>query len=287
MLAWAARCVDRDARVLSLRALHSGNGPWLLRVESPRRLTEVVLRAPTDRVDGGFIATNVAALLLAEKRGLPAPRLIGADLGGHAAGAPASVETAVPGSSDWPARASADRLRAAGAAIARVHQIPLAPSGHLPLRPRPIAVDDFARERRLGRMPTTPLLQAADDLTQGITAAPGPPVFLHGDVWPGNMMWRGPACSALIDWKTAGAGHPGVDLGELRKQVAMANGPDAPQYVLEGWERASGTRARDVPYWDAIAALNTPTECYPPAPAHTAPRDEFLRTALENLLRAG
>lgn len=131
-------------------------------------------------------------------------------------------------------------------------------------------------------MPTTPLLQRADALTQGIAPAPGPTVFVHGDVWPGNMMWSGSACSALIDWKTAGAGHPGVDLGELRKQVAMANGRDAPRYVLEGWEQASGTRASDVPYWDAIAALNTRTECDPPA--HTAPRDEFLRAALGQLL---
>jgi aminoglycoside phosphotransferase (APT) family kinase protein len=228
-----------------------------------------------------MLATNVAALMIAEKHALPAPRLIGVDLGGQEAGAPASVETAVPGSSAWPARASPERLRAAGAAIAQVHQIPLAPSDHLPVRPRPIAVDDFAGDRRMGRMPTTPLLQRADELTLGILATPGPTVFVHGDVWPGNMMWSGSACSALIDWKTAGVGHPGVDLGELRKQVAMANGRDAPWYVLEGWERASGMRARDVPYWDVIAALNTATECDPPA--HTGPRDEFLRTALDKL----
>ena len=256
-----------------------------LRVESPRRQLEVVLRAPTSRIDRDFIATNVAALILADQHSLPAPRLIGADLTGQAAGAPASVETAVPGSSDWPAHATADRLRAAGAAIARVHQIPLAPSGPLPLRPRPIAVDDFAGERRAGRMPTTPLLERADAVTRDIGPASASPVFLHGDVWPGNMMWRGSTCSALIDWKTAGAGSPGVDFGELRKQVAMANGPDAPQYVLEGWERASGTRATDVAYWDAIAALNTSTICDPPH--HTAPRDAFLQAALTDLLGAG
>ncbi|WP_211116701.1 phosphotransferase family protein [Glycomyces buryatensis] len=281
VLAWAAACVDGDARVAGVRALHAGEGPWLLRIESSRRLIEVVLRAPTSRIDDGMIATNVAALMLAEQHALPAPRLLGVDLDGQVGGVPVSAETVVTGSSAWSARASADRLRAAGAAIARVHQIPQAPSGHLPVRPRPIAVDDFARERRMGRMPATPLLERADALIQGIAAMPGPTVFVHGDVWPGNMMWRGSVCRALIDWKTAGVGDPGVDLGELRKQVAMANGPDAPRYVLEGWERASGFRAGEVAYWDAVAALNTPTECDPPR--HTAPRDEFLRTALEQL----
>ncbi|MEO3752388.1 aminoglycoside phosphotransferase family protein [Streptomyces sp. B6B3] len=281
MLEWAAACVDDAARVVGVRALHAGDGPWLLRVESPRRLVEVVLRAPTPRIDGEMIATNVAALRVAEEHSLPAPRLLGADLDGLAAGVPASVETVVPGSSAWPARVGADRLRAAGAAIARVHRIPLAPSDHLPVRARPIAVDDFARERRLGRMPTTPLLRHADVVVRAVTAAGGPTVFLHGDVWPGNTMWSGAVCRALIDWKTAGVGSPGVDLGELRKQVALANGPDAPRHVLEGWERASGVRAEDVPYWDAVAALNTPTACDPPE--HTAPRDSFLRAALARL----
>ena len=226
-------------------------------------------------------ATNVAALLTAETHAVPAPRLVGANLTGQAAGAPASVETAVPGSSAWPARVGVDRLRAAGAAIARIHQVPLAPSGPLPVRARPIAVDDLARDRRTGRVPTTPLLQRADTLIQGIRAASGPIVFVHGDVWPGNMMWTGSGCQALIDWKTAGVGCPGVDLGELRKQVALANGRDSPRHVLEGWEQASGTRATDVAYWDAVAALNTRTDCGPRA--HAARRDAFLRAALASL----
>ena len=86
---------------------------------------------------------------------------------------------------------------------------------------------------------------------------------------------------ALIDWKTAGVGNPGVDLGELRKQVAISYGSDAAKYALQGWERASGVQADDVPYWDAVAALNTPTESCSPFAAGR--RDEFLRTAIVRL----
>ena len=62
-------------------------------------------------------------------------------------------------------------------------------------------------------MPTTPLLQQADERVRshGVPAAAS--VFLHGDVWGGNMLWEGDRCVALIDWKTAGVGDPGVDLG--------------------------------------------------------------------------
>ena len=79
------------------------------------------------------------------------------------------------------------------------------------------------------------------------------------------MLWDGDVCLALIDWKTAGVGDPGVDFGELRKQMAITYGL-----------RASGGSA----YWDVVAALNTPTELWPGA---TERRDEFLRDALRRL----
>ena len=108
-------------------------------------------------------------------------------------------------------------------------------------------------------MPTTPLLQEADERVRSHGAPAAASVFVHGDVWGGNMLWEGDRCVALIDWKTAGAGDPGVDLGSLRMQVALQYGQDAPAHVLEGWQRQAGRAATSVPYWDAVAALNTPT----------------------------
>jgi aminoglycoside phosphotransferase (APT) family kinase protein len=155
-------------------------------------------------------------------------------------------------------------------------------------------VDDFAYARRKGWMPTTPLLQAADDVIRDHGLPLGETVFVHGDVWPGNLLWAGDEVDALVDWKTAGVGAPGVDVSELRKQVAIIFGPEAPDLVLEGWERATATKARDVSYWDAVAALNTRTELddgyrsggWAPlldAAGATDRRDAFLRVALTNL----
>jgi hypothetical protein len=62
-------------------------------------------------------------------------------------------------------------------------------------------------------------------------------------------------------------------------------GLDAPDHVLDGWEHATGTKASDVAYWDAVAALNTRSELdeeYKIAGA-TVRRDAFLSSALANL----
>jgi len=143
-------------------------------------------------------------------------------------------------------------------------------------------------------MPTTPLLRQADKRVRshGVPAAAS--VFVHGDVWAGNMLSEGDSCVALIDWKTAGVGDPGVDLGSLRMQMALQYGQDAPAHVLEGWQRQADPAAIAVPHWDAVAALNTPTVIRDvpgfagdgsplDAAAVTERRDAFLRAALDQL----
>lgn len=245
------------------------------------RTRQLVLRSPTPRIDADMIATGAAALEVAEQHGLPAPRLVAKDLDGGTAGVPATLETVVAGSTTWPRTLSVVRRRVAGAALARIHAIRLEPRPHLPLRIRPIAVDDFAKDRREGRMTTSPLLRRADEVVQGMAYPQGETVFVHGDVWPGNLAWADDIRCTLIDWKTAGVGNPGVDLGELRKQIAITYGPKATTGIVDGWEEAAGTSATNLAYWDAVAALNTPTTLY--SPTATARRNAFLQAALNQL----
>jgi aminoglycoside phosphotransferase (APT) family kinase protein len=265
------------------------------------------------------LATGAAALRVAEQHGLAAPRLIACDLDGDEAGQPASLETVLPGSTGWPALPSAAGWRDAGAALARVHRVPLQPQEHLALNAWDAGIDGLAMHRRwatlyqassederphvvaayrrftgrpegaatwvLANARSTPLLHLADEVVRRHGRPRGEPVFLHNDVWPGNLLWIGDRCVGLIDWKEAGVGHPGVDLANLRMQSAMHHGPDGPMLVLEGWQDETGRKATDVAYWDALAALDTPAnlDALDASFGTSERRDDFLRAALDQL----
>ena len=264
------------------------------------------------------LATGAAALRVAEQHGLAAPRLIALDLEGHEAGQPASLETVLPGHSggEGGGAPSAAGWRDAGAAIARVNRVPLQPQEHLPLRghvplwgpqmqrrwatlyeaasdnERPQVVAAYRRftwqpedaaQQILASVRSTPLLRLADEVVRHTRQPRGEPVLLHVDVWPGNLMWIGDRCVGLIDWKEAGVGHPEIDLSILRFHATLHHGPDPAVQVLEGWEDEMGRKATDLAYWDALIALNTPTEV-DPLEGTTERRDEFLRAAIAQLV---
>lgn len=77
------------------------------------------------------------------------------------------------------------------------------------------------------------------------TARPaGPDVFLHRDLHPGNVLWRGRRIAGIVDWVNACAGPATVDFAHCRVNLA----------VLWGLEAADAFAVID-PAWDIEAAL--------------------------------
>lgn len=292
-LAWAAAAIGPGATVESVRGLREGANPWRLTFRCRGIEARAVLK--TSSQSGGF-ATELAALRLAEARGLPAPRILAADETGASAGTYAVLETVLSGHSRIPATGRPERLAAMGRAAASLHNTPMVATPELPLRTRPISATDFAAMRRAGTDPTTPLLDAAQAFLDDLTRPVGETVFVHGDLWQGNIMWEGDAVTGLLDWDMAGVGHPGVDLSSLRLDAALMFGLDAADPVTTAWQDATGRLADALPYWDAVAALNQPGDLAVFAPVMhdqgrtdltarllNERRDAFLRGALAAL----
>jgi aminoglycoside phosphotransferase (APT) family kinase protein len=297
VLSWVADQVGTGARVAAVKGLRAGAGPWRLGIDHGGETVEAVLRiGDPDAGSRQRLATEAAALALAEEHQLAAPRLLAVDLDGDTAGRPALLMTVLAGSSTIPTIASVARLRASGAAAAALHAVATTPRPGLPLRVQPLADVDFAAQRRASG--SSPLLDVAEQRLQHTPTPQGMSVFVHGDLWQGNTLWAGEACMGMVDWDAAGVGHPGIDLGSLRCDAAIMFGLPAAAEILDGWRQASGQAADTVAYWDLVAVLTTPTDMatwLPVAHDHgradldtptlNRRRDAFLRAALDRLDR--
>jgi aminoglycoside phosphotransferase (APT) family kinase protein len=81
-------------------------------------------------------------------------------------------------------------------------------------------------------------------------------VLLHGDFWPGNLLWKDDRLVAVIDWEDAAVGDPLSDVANGRLEILWAFGIDAMNDFTRWY---ASTRAdvdfADLPYWDLCAGL--------------------------------
>ncbi len=79
--------------------------------------------------------------------------------------------------------------------------------------------------------------------------------LLHGDYWPGNLLWHQGWLTAVIDWEDAAVGDPLADLGNMRLELLWAAGSRAMERFTERYLDMTDIDVSDLPYWDLRAAL--------------------------------
>jgi aminoglycoside phosphotransferase (APT) family kinase protein len=113
------------------------------------------------------------------------------------------------------------------------------------LRERPITVDESLDEGHI-----RDALEAVWPLPQRNTS-----VLLHGDFWPGNIVWKNGQLVAVIDWEDAGLGDPLADVANSRLEILWAFGIDAMQSFTQQYQSMATIDFTLLPYWDLCAAL--------------------------------
>lgn len=81
------------------------------------------------------------------------------------------------------------------------------------------------------------------------------PALLHGDFWPGNMLWRSGQLVAVIDWEDAAVGDPLADLANSRLEIMWALGRGAMQLFTSAYLAAAPIDTQLLPDWELYAAL--------------------------------
>jgi aminoglycoside phosphotransferase (APT) family kinase protein len=82
------------------------------------------------------------------------------------------------------------------------------------------------------------------------------PVVLHGDYWPGNVLWRDGRLVGVIDWEEAAFGDPMADLANIRLEIVWHFGTAAMDMLTSEYLMLRpAAETVTLPVWDLRTAL--------------------------------
>ena len=81
------------------------------------------------------------------------------------------------------------------------------------------------------------------------------PALLHGDFWPGNILWKDGKLTAVVDWEDARLGDPLADFAISRLDTLLVFGQEAMNEFTDCYQAVSQADLANLPYWDLYAAL--------------------------------
>ena len=254
--------IDPHGKLLNVWPLAGGVSAQVIafEMEHPDGHTQkLVLRlhGERDRAQNPHVAAHEFRLLqVLAAAGLAAPKPRYLDESGELFPTPYIVVDYVEGETDFAPADTDGLLRQMAAYLARLHGIDgtHADLSFLPdkaqgvaarLVARPKAMDEWLDEERIR------------DALEAVWPLPSynRPVLLHGDFWPGNVLWRDGELVAVVDWEDAAMGDPLADLANSRLEILWAFGSNAMQRFTQRYKSHMQLDYTRLPYWDLYAAL--------------------------------
>ncbi|MCA0454229.1 MAG: phosphotransferase [Chloroflexi bacterium] len=184
--------------------------------------------------------------------GMSVPRPLFADESGAILPSPYVVIAFIEGETLFAADDLSSYIAQAAAQLAKLHSTHWQGISFLPasayatwFQERPTTLDDSLQEGHI-----RDVLEAAWPLP-----AINPVSLLHGDYWPGNLMWKAGKLAAVIDWEDAHLGDPLEDVAITRLEMLWAFGQEAMEQFTRTYQTLASLDDRNLPYWDLCAAL--------------------------------
>ena len=255
------RALDPDAVATSVRRLAGGISASTLAVElrSPDRPPDtVVVRVPERAAAAATSAVTAEFALLRQlrARGLPVPEPRLLDARGEVWGRPALVLGHVAGAPCFDRKRWPQVAPGLAETLAAIHDVD---GGQASFAGLPRAGDIAAD--RLARRPDEPDRELSEDRIRAALAAcplppePARPALLHGDFWPGNVIWRDGRVAAVVDWEQPAVGDPLADVGISRLDVLWVFGAEAMAAFTRTYVARRACDPGSLAWWDLAAAL--------------------------------
>jgi aminoglycoside phosphotransferase (APT) family kinase protein len=195
-------------------------------------------------------------LQAAQTLGLAAPKPLYLDQSGALFGAPCLVIEYIEGKPEFNPTSGADFTGQLAGHLARIHRVD---GEHPGLAFLPKAATGCAETS--GAQPATADESFDEGRIRAALAAAwplpsrNPPVLLHGDYWPGNVLWREGRLVAVVDWEDAKSGDPLIDLAISRLDILWIFGVEAMHAFTRHYRSLMALDYTGLPYWDLCAAL--------------------------------
>ncbi len=270
-----AQHIDPQASLLDVAPLHGGVSAQvqvftLQRTDGSTERVVVRRHGVIDRSQNPQIAGDEFRLLsLLQAQGLPVARPIAVDATGETApdGIPWLAVAFVEGSIDLSDADLPTAVPQMAAALAAIHRIAAddgsRADGALAFLPLEGAVHAAPQRLPGYALDTTMLEQEIRDTLAAAAQLGLPanqPTLLHGDYWPGNLLWHGGELAAVLDWEDACTGDPLADLATARLELAEQHSDAWADAFTEAYRTATHAATLDLdwtalPWWDLRAAL--------------------------------
>lgn len=192
-------------------------------------------------------------LTFARDAGLLSPEPIALDQAGAWFGCPALVIGVMPGHPDLEPTNVDRYVDEVAAAIAAIHGVSTSGAARGLLRPHSVdrwtAPDDVPE----GLVPSALVARMLEELRSGLPRADrGGTVLNHGDLHPGNLLWRRGRLTGVVDWSSTRLGPRWWELAYFRMELAVLVDARAADKLLERYQVLVSMESPHQAVWDLL-----------------------------------
>jgi aminoglycoside phosphotransferase (APT) family kinase protein len=240
------------ARLIQASALSGGVSADVYRLDieaadgAPR---SIVLRAHGPHHNGHAAALEFEILNAVSDLGLCAPRPLALDESLVHVPYPFLLLHHIEGKTEFPTRPDDMRIVRMAQTLAHIHAVPITNLPKLPMRvdPTPELFDYLPQGTEFEE-----LRARLSDIDYA--RSPDSAALLHGDFWPGNLLWKDQDLVGILDWEDAALGDPLSDVACTALELRYVAGFDGAESFLRAYARLRPIDMRRFALWQLFVA---------------------------------
>ena len=242
----------KGARLLSFQRLTGGVSADVHRLDvntSSGEVVRLVLRAHREDHNGHTAEVEYQLLQALHQAGLPVPEPLLVDSSGRLLANPFLDMSFIEGDTKIPSAHQNKRIDTMAKWLATIHTLAIAQLPTLPVRSDPLPeLFDYlpvgaqwdALRTHLGTLRNTGYRGEAQ--------------LLHGDFWPENLLWKGGAVAAILDWEDAALGDPLSDVAAARVELRYKFGKAGMQRFTQAYEKHRPVDRKRLALWQVYVS---------------------------------